>query len=90
MHLHGSRRQQKQRPGFRLQLPHQPEQRVRPFLLGTPGAAPACVVRFVQNDEIPISGIEQFPLTVCPPHQETGNQHDRLGLPLVAGNGPSR
>jgi hypothetical protein len=28
------------------------------------------VVRFIQNEEVPISGIEQFPLTVSPPHQE--------------------
>ena len=82
VHLHRSCCQQKQRAAFRLQLPHQPKQRVRPFLLRTPGAAPPCVVRFVQNEQVPISGIEQLPLTVGPPHQETGHKHIQIGVDL--------
>ena len=42
------------------------------------------MVRFVQNEEIPIGGIEEFSLTIRPTHQKTGHKHYRLGLPFVA------
>ena len=86
MHLHGGGGQQDQSLSALLQPLHELQQAVWPRFVARSGPAPSGVVSFVQDDQIPRFGLQQFGHAIPAAHQVAGNQHTGFLMPLLPGN----
>ena len=71
-----------------FKLVHQPQEAVRAALLGRPGGLAAGVVGLVEDDQVPVLGLEQVVGPVAAAHQVAGAEDERLLVPLVAADLP--
>ena len=83
MHLHRCGRQQQERPALRSEFLHQAQKLIRAPFLRSPGGFSAGVMGLVQDDQVPVFGLEQIGGSVATPHEMAGGEYERLLVPLL-------
>ena len=86
MHLHRRGREQHERPALGSELLHQAKELVRSAFLRRARRFPAGVVGLVQDEQVPVLGLEQIGRPVAPTHEMAGGEDKRLLVPLLPVN----